>query len=171
MRFRHMMFGLSVGAALGAASCVPIAPGTPCELVAGVDLCGLGLFCMFPDGDCGPEAGTCEPRPTQCTLEFAPVCGCDDRTYGNDCAAFAAGVSIAHQGECDGDCSSNAECRNDEFCEFAEGTCEPDGECAERPEVCPELFAPVCGCDGETYGNACEASAAGVSIDQDGECP
>lgn len=42
--------------------------------------------------------------------------------------------------------------------------------CFDAPEACPDVFAPVCGCDDVTYGNACEAHAACVAIFYDGEC-
>jgi hypothetical protein len=35
-----------------------------------------------------------------CTMEYAPVCGCNDVTYGNACAAAAAGVQVWTEGEC-----------------------------------------------------------------------
>jgi hypothetical protein len=39
-----------------------------------------------------------------------------------------------------------------------------------KPEFCTEQFDPVCGCDGETHGNACAANSAGVSVASEGEC-
>lgn len=37
-------------------------------------------------------------------------------------------------------------------------------------EACAEVYAPVCGKDGETYDNACVAEAAGVEIRREGPC-
>ncbi len=38
--------------------------------------------------------------PTACTLEYAPVCGADEKTYGNMCMLKSSGTDLAYAGEC-----------------------------------------------------------------------
>ena len=38
------------------------------------------------------------------------------------------------------------------------------------PEFCPTVYEPVCGADGVTYSNACEADRARVEIHHEGAC-
>src|SRR4051812_2512048 len=42
------------------------------------------------------------------------------------------------------------------------------GVCAKKPELCSDLFAPVCGCDGQTYSSSCFAAAVGVAVEHAG---
>jgi hypothetical protein len=63
-------------------------------------------------------------------------------------------------------------CPPGEFCQLPDGSCCCDfvGTCAPIPGGCPAVLDPVCGCDGVTYGNRCEAARAEVSVDHVGPC-
>jgi Kazal-type serine protease inhibitor-like protein len=168
---------------LGARGCEITGEGSECGGLRG-EQCGSGLFCDFaPDAVCGAadQSGTCRETPDACTEQFAPVCGCDGQTYGNACSAHAAGVSVASEGECAPSpggtaCGGllGAQCADGEFCNFPIeaicGAADATGTCEATPEVCTDIFAPVCGCDGNTYPNACNANVAGVSVASEGEC-
>ncbi len=87
--------------------------------------------------------------------------------------ALASTGCIPHFGEPAGPCEEGAERLADDGC----NTCVCDGggwACTEMACVpacdCPAVWAPVCGADGETYGNACEAGCAEVEVEFEGEC-
>ncbi|XP_053224550.1 ovomucoid-like [Podarcis raffonei] len=123
------------------------------------------------DGECKGKPDVCSKFPQQekgkpivCTKEYRPVCGTNGVTYANLCLFCAAKrdsevpLDIKHEGECKDVCSKFPE--------------PPKGQAPK----CTLEWKPVCGSDGQTYGNLCafcharRQSGNTITISHKGPC-
>lgn len=179
--------------------------------------CNSGNFCEFAAGSCGTlpssrpatstsldagfsvdagilppmffPSGMCTAQKQACTAITSPVCGCDNKTYTNDCLRKVAGISKFADGPCAADSvvivgegvacgkvnsKDSVICSSGLFCEFETKGCSMPtarGVCKPRPVSCEAAVNQVCGCDGVTYKNDCNRRQAGQALAFAAACP
>jgi len=156
------------------------------------DDCEDDQFCNLPE--CGRntnDQGRCidgGQNRNGCSRNHDPVCGCDQRTYDNECIAQEHGVSIDYNGKCNNGndrdqndvgqrCTSNNQCNNNSYCKPLFGECNTrtrDGFCTEIPynkSECDDLPKDqVCTCNGNTQKNQCKAEYKSEGVYHYGSC-
>jgi hypothetical protein len=106
--------------------------------------CTANEYCAYRIGEhCGAAdaQSTCQLRPPGCNADHHPVCGCDQKTYGNACVAAQAGTGVLKLGPCDTDSGAD-DADPDAACGSIGSACTP----AEEGRYCNNCGSPCQWC-------------------------
>lgn len=134
-------------------------------------------------GTGGGGSGNCPADPLSAAGQSCSVAGqscgtCADACVGCDIVTCIGGVwktttvppdpKACTDGGQKNWCSleSMVLCKSSEFCDFSD-VCgvTKTGYCTAKPTTCDTSCPGVCGCDGKSYCNECEAHKVGVDVD------
>lgn len=161
----------------------------------GAELCGAGETCCagcpgdpplgcYPSGSACPSI-LCPPVWTSCTQALHEGSNGDLCNFADSCSEALEGDCCSRLASCAPDgtlriettcapgcfaCATNEDCAPDQYCDSTSFGCGGPGSCMPRPTACDDDCPGVCGCNGETYCNACTANTAGVSVARSGAC-
>lgn len=135
-------------------------------------VCSGGLWACPPGSVTADSCTTCPAQPHGC-------CKGDGTLANASCVAgkwvCPPGAVIFGTGSCKPPdvCAPLLPCAPGQYCKVPDLSCGAatrPGSCVPVPTACPGDDAPVCGCDGVTYGNECAASAGGTDVSTTAAC-
>jgi hypothetical protein len=145
--------------------------------------------CKQPPPDDGCNQCTCAGGQWACTDKACPPPLCQDGESKFDgcntckcsggqwaCTRIACPPADVDGGGAEKGCGGwlGNTCTASEYCAYLPGAHCGGGDasatCKPRPMACDAMYSPVCGCDGNPYGNACEAAAKGTGVLNNGPC-